>query len=86
MFCRLALLIATAQLEVPAKSEPHRIEIHDIAQVTDTFITFRYLEISRLGDYAKGYLNAKWVAAKLGVPVVLRPFPHSSKFKISENL
>ena len=60
--------------------------IKDPGQVDETLITYPYLEISRLGDYARGYLNAKWIAAALGVPVVLRPFPHSSKLRISENL
>ncbi|KIC71345.1 hypothetical protein DB44_DW00050 [Candidatus Protochlamydia amoebophila] len=61
------------------------IKINQNTFINQTFITFPYLEISRLGDYAKFYLNAKWIAYQLNVPVIIRPFPDSDSFKISEN-
>lgn len=65
--------------------EPAQIvKIDRNTPITQTFITFPYLKISRLGDYAKFYLNAKWIARQLGVPLVIRPFPNSDQFNLSQ--
>jgi hypothetical protein len=60
------------------------IKIDRNTPITQTFITFPYLEISRLGDYAKFYLNAKWIARQLDVPLLIRPFPNSDQFHLSQ--
>lgn len=67
--------------EVPA----NKILISKSTKINAPYITFPYQQISRLGDYAKFYLNAKFLAEKLGVTLVMRSFPESTKFKLSED-
>lgn len=70
--------------KLPSVSHSNQIIIRPDTPIEGTFITLPYLEISRLGDCARFYWNAKILASKLGVPIALRPFPHSNMFKLSE--
>ena len=69
---------------LPFEPNSNQIIIRPDTPIEEAFITLPYLEISRLGDYARFYWNAKILASKLGVPIVLRPFPQSNMFKLSE--
>lgn len=45
-------------------------------------ITYQLMPLSRFGDNLLCYINAKWVAYKLGIPLIVRKFPHIDQLAI----
>lgn len=47
-------------------------------------VTFELYPLSRLGDNIGMYNKAKWVSYKLGLPLLLKPFPHWNELRLSQ--
>lgn len=57
---------------------------HAEMTIPEKAITYELFPHSRLGDNVACYFNAKWAAYKMGLPLILKPFPHWNELKLSD--